>query len=59
MLAFRYVHPRTGADVEIRQAVRVPQDLPFDLMIGARLSLVCWGVMPSGMLRHPLLVLPR
>ena len=25
MLAFRYGHPRTGADVEIRQAVRVPQ----------------------------------
>jgi ATP-dependent DNA ligase len=24
MLAFRYAHPRTDADVEIRQAVRVP-----------------------------------
>jgi hypothetical protein len=42
-----------SADVEIRQAVRVPQDLSFDLSIGARVALVCWGVMPSGMLRHP------
>jgi ATP-dependent DNA ligase len=57
MLEFRYTHPRTGAEVEIRQAVRVPRDLPFDLRIGARHALICWGVMPSGMLRHP--VLPR
>jgi hypothetical protein len=54
LLSFRYTHPRSGADVEIRQAVRAPRDdLPFDLTIGARLALVCWGVMPSGMLRHP------
>ena len=53
MLAFRYTHPRTDADVEIRQAVRVPRDLPFDVQIGARHELVCWGVMPSGMLPHP------
>jgi len=59
MLAFRYPHPRTDADMEIRQAVRVPRDLAFDLTIGARLALVCWGVMPSGMLRHPLLAVPR
>jgi hypothetical protein len=59
MLAFRYAHPRTGADVEIRQAVRVPRDLPFALTIGERVQLVCWGVMPSGMLRHPLLAAPR
>jgi hypothetical protein len=56
--AFRYTHPRTGADVEIRQAVRVPLDLPFDLRIGARVALVCRGVMPSGMLRHPVLLSP-
>ena len=53
MLAFRYTHPRTGADVEIRQAVRVPRDPPFDFTVGARLALMCWGVMPSGMLWHP------
>ena len=55
MLAFRYTHPRSGADVEIRQAVRGPRNLPFDLRIGERVALVCWGVMPSGMLRHPVL----
>jgi hypothetical protein len=59
MLELRYKHPRTGADMEIRQAVRVPRDLPFDLRIGERvglvIGLVCWGVMPSGMLRHPVL----
>jgi hypothetical protein len=55
MLAFRYTHPRTSAAVEIRQAVRVARDRPFDLTIGARLELICWGVMPSGILRHPVL----
>ena len=55
LLAFRYTHPRTGADVKIRQAVRVPRDLAFDVTIGGRLALVCWGVMQSGMLRHPAL----
>jgi hypothetical protein len=29
ILAFRYTHLRTGAAVEIRQAVRAPRDLPF------------------------------
>ena len=33
LLAFHGTHPRTRADVEIRQAVRVPRGLPFDLMI--------------------------
>jgi hypothetical protein len=55
MLAFRYTHPRTSAHVEIRQAVRVPRDLTFDLKIGEFVALVCWGVMPSGLLRHPVL----
>ena len=40
-LAFRYTHPRTGAEVEIRQAVPVSRDLPFGLTLGARLELVC------------------
>ena len=43
MLAFRYTHPRTADDVEIRQAVRVPQDLAFDVRIGERVALVCAG----------------
>jgi hypothetical protein len=40
-LAFRYTHPRTGAEVEIRQAVPVSRDLPIGLTLGARLELVC------------------
>ena len=55
MVAFRHTRLQTGTDVEIRQAVRVPRDLPFDLRIGERVGLVCWGVMPSGMLGHPVL----
>ena len=55
ILEFRYTHPRTGAEMEICQAVRVPRDLPFEPRIGERVELVCWGVMPSGMLRHPVL----
>jgi hypothetical protein len=58
VLAFRYTHPRIGTGVEIRQAVRVPRDLPFVLRIGGRLALMFWGVMPSGMLRHPVLLRP-
>jgi hypothetical protein len=56
MIAFRYTHPRTGADVEIRQAVRAPRDQAFNLTIGDPLTLVCWGVMLSGMRRHPVLL---
>jgi hypothetical protein len=52
---FRYTHPRPRADVAIRQAVRVPRGEPFEVKIGQRVEVVCWGVMPSGMLRHPLL----
>jgi hypothetical protein len=56
MLEFRYSHPRTGAEVEIRQAVRVPRGQAVDVTPGQRAEVVCWGVMPSGMLRHPLLI---
>jgi hypothetical protein len=55
MLAFRYTHPRTGADVEIRQAVRVSRGEPLDVQIGQPAELICWGGMPSGMLRHPVM----
>jgi ATP-dependent DNA ligase len=54
VLELRYAHPRTGAEVAIRQAVRIPRSAQFQLTIGARADIVCWGVMPSGMLRHPL-----
>ena len=40
--------------MEIRQRVRVRRDVEaFALPVGQRAELVCWGVMPSGMLRHP------
>jgi hypothetical protein len=43
--------------VEIRQGVRVRRDVEgFALRVGQRAELACWGVMPSGMLRHPLFV---
>ena len=56
MLEFRYAHPRTGADVAIRQAVRIPRAELFALKVDERITLVCWGVVPSGMQRHPVLI---
>ncbi len=55
-LEFTYCHPRTGEPAAIEQAVRVPRGMPFDLRAGTGAELVCWGIMPSGMLRHPLFV---
>ena len=55
MLEFRYRHRRTRADVEIRQAFRVARAEPSNVKVGQRAELVCWGVMPSGLLRHPVL----
>ena len=54
LLELQYRHPRTGKRTRIRQAVRISRHDPFELRVGAPASLVCWGVMPSGMLRHPL-----
>jgi hypothetical protein len=54
MLELRYSHPRTKKRVQIRQAVRIARQQPFELRSGAPAAVVCWGVMPSGMLRHPL-----
>src|SRR5262249_18286024 len=53
MLDIAYPHPRDGELVEIRQAIRIRRDEQFSLRAGARAELVCWGVMPSGILRHP------
>jgi hypothetical protein len=54
MIQLAYRHPRTGKQVAIRQAIRIVRDQPFELKVGARASVGCWGVMPSGMLRRPL-----
>jgi len=56
MLDIAYKHPRGGKLIEIHQAVRIRRDEPFILRASERAELVCWGVMPSGMLRHPLFV---
>ena len=56
MLEMAYKHPRDGKLIQIRQAIRIRRDEPFTLHAGERAELVCWGVMPSGMLRHPLFV---
>ena len=37
-----------------RAAVRVPWGETFELRPGARAEILCWGVMPSGRLGHPL-----
>jgi hypothetical protein len=39
---------------QIPQPVRIARDQPFELAGASRASVVCWGVMPSGFLRHPL-----
>src|SRR5262245_38174220 len=54
MLDLAYTHPRDGKLIQIPQAIRIPRDEPFTLHAGERAELVCRGVMPSGMLRHPL-----
>jgi hypothetical protein len=56
MIDIAYTNPRDGKLVEIRQAVRIRRDEPFTVHARQRAELVCWGVMPSGMLRHPLFV---
>ena len=56
MLEIAYKHPWDGNVIEIRQAIRIRRDEPFILSTGQQAELVCWGVMPSAMLRHPLFV---
>ena len=56
MLDLAYTHPQDGKVVEIRQAIRIRRDETFTLHVAEGTELVCWGVMPSGMLRHPLFV---
>jgi len=56
MFDLAYKHPRDERLVEIRQAVGIRRVESFTLYAGQRAELVCWGVMPSGMLRYPLFV---
>jgi ATP-dependent DNA ligase len=54
MLEIAYKNLQDGKPIQIRQAVRIRRDEPFTLRQGEQAELICWGVMPSGMLRHPL-----
>jgi sulfite exporter TauE/SafE len=52
VLDLAYKHPRTGKRIAIKQALRIARQQPFELKVGARASVVGWGVMPCGLLRH-------
>jgi hypothetical protein len=54
VLALRYHHPRTEAAASVEQAVRVLGDAGIPGPGPATIR--CWGVMPSGLLRHPELI---
>ena len=41
MLKLAYKHPRTGKRTQIRQAVRIACNQPFELKVGRRASVVC------------------
>jgi hypothetical protein len=55
VMAFAYRDPRTGESVTVEHAVRVrhvdewvPRRGPADV--------ICWGVLRSGLLRHPVFI---
>jgi ATP-dependent DNA ligase len=54
VMAFAYRHPRTGELVTVEQAVRVPYSADWKPQRGPCQTL-CWGVLRSGLLRHPVL----
>jgi hypothetical protein len=47
-----YTHPRTGAPKTIDELVRVTNPDGWRLRLGET-GVLCWGVLPSGRLRHP------
>ena len=50
-----YTHPRTGALTTIEELVRVTDPDGWELRLGEA-DVSCWGVLPSGRLRHPVFV---
>jgi hypothetical protein len=44
--------PRKGIALSGIDQVRIARQQPFELKMGVRASAVCWGVIPSGMLRR-------
>jgi bifunctional non-homologous end joining protein LigD len=55
VMAFSYRHPRTGEEVTVEQAIRVPYADAWTPRQGSA-DVVCWGVLRSGLLRHAVLV---
>jgi hypothetical protein len=55
-LRFRYRHPRTGAATTIDELVRVPAWIPSSYARGRGSTTLCWDSLPSGRLRHPVLL---
>jgi hypothetical protein len=54
VLAFAYWDPRSGEPVTAEQAVRVATPREWTPRLGPA-TIACWGVFPSGLLRHPML----
>jgi hypothetical protein len=50
-----YTHPRTGALTTIEELVRVTDPDAWTLRLGEA-RVLCWGILPSGRLRHPVFV---
>jgi bifunctional non-homologous end joining protein LigD len=50
-----YTHPRTGAATTIDELVRVTDSEGWTLRLGEA-DVLCWGILPSGRLRHPVFV---
>jgi hypothetical protein len=50
-----YTHPRTGALTTIDELVRVTDPEGWALHL-SEADVLCWGVQPSGRLRHPVFV---
>jgi hypothetical protein len=55
VMAFAYRDPRTSEQVTVEQAVRLPRAEDWTPRCG-RAEILCWGVLRSGLLRHPVLV---
>jgi hypothetical protein len=56
LLAFAYHDARSGELVTVEQAVRVPGGRERWTPRRSPAEILCWGVLRSGLLRHPVFV---
>lgn len=54
-MAFAYRDPRTAERVTVEQAVRLPGAGDWTPRVGPA-EILCWGMLRSGRLRHPVFV---